>query len=179
VNSNIKCLCLGGLSAISLLLTAHPPVIAAERLHVRYSILERSLSIADLHAYVKHGRRSAQLESYLRFLRPAQQQQLRSLLQERLQLEPVSVAQFLYSPPGERLLRRLVQVIRPSSDRISFYGLRSALILAAADPEGLTLISILRHYPGPTLQVDLVKGLEMFASIQQVVVQTKQALIRG
>jgi predicted dienelactone hydrolase len=150
--------------------------MAAERLYVRYSILERSLSIADLQAYAKHGRRSPQLDSYLRFLRLGQQQQLRSLLQERVQLEPVSMAQFLYSPLGERLLHRLAQVIRPTSDRIGFYGLRSALILAAADPDGLTLISILRHYPGPTLQVDLVKGLEMFASIQQVVVQTKQAL---
>ncbi len=155
---------------------AHPPVVAAERLYVRYSVLERSVSIADLQAYVKDGRRSPQLDSYLRFLRPEQQQQLRSLLQERVQLEPVSMAQFLYSPLGERLLQRLTQVIRPSSDRISFYGLRSALILATADPDGLTLMSILRHYPGPTLQVDLVKGLEMFASIQHLVVQTKQAL---
>ncbi len=175
MNSKTKQICLGGLSAISVLVSAHAPVMAAERLYVRYSIFERSLSIADLQAYVKHGRRSPQLDTYLRFLRPAQQQQLRSLLQERLQLEPVSVAQFLYSPIGERLLRRLAQVIRPT-DQVSFYGLRSALILAAADPEGLTLMSLLRHYPGPTLRVDLVKGLEIFASIQHFVAQTNQAL---
>jgi predicted dienelactone hydrolase len=161
---------------MSVLVTAHSPVMAAERLYVRYSIFERSLSIADLQAYVKHGQRSPQLDAYLRFLRPTQQQQLRSLLQERLQLEPVSVAQFLYSPIGERLLQRLAQVIRPTN-RVSFYGLRSALILAADDPDGLTLMSLLRHYPGSTLRVDLVKGLEIFASIQRVVTQSNQALM--
>lgn len=169
---------LSGITAISLLVLSaiSSPAPAAERLYIRYSFLGRSLPIADLETYAHSGRRSPQLESYTRWLRTEQQQQLRDLLRQRIQLEPVSVAQFLYSPMGEKFLYRLTQVLKTESKSIGFYGLRGALILAAADPEGLTLLNVLRHFPTQSIQIDLTAGLQIFASVQTLVERTNLAL---
>jgi predicted dienelactone hydrolase len=167
---------MGGIAALSLLGGFACPVQAAERLSLRYGFLARSLSIADLETYARTGERSPQLASYARWLRPEQEQKLRDLLRQRIELEPISVAQFLYSPMGEQLLHRLAQVLKTESSSIGFYGLRGAFILAAADPEGLTLLNVLRHFPTPSIQIDLTASLQTFAAIQALVAQTDLAL---
>ena len=152
------------------------PLLAAERIFISFKFLERSISVRDLEIYAKEGRASRELAPYLGYFGSDQQTQLRASLQERLNLDAVAVSQFLYTPVGEALLERIQQVVRTKSRQGSLFALRSALILAAKDPEGLTALSVLRHFPNVGVRVDLTAALAILNQVQQSVKTTNSAV---
>lgn len=152
------------------------PLLAAERIFISFKFLERSIPVKDLEIYAKEGRASRELAPYLGYFGSDQQTQLRASLQERLNLDAVAVSQFLYTPVGEALLERVQQVVRTKSRQGSLFALRSALILAARDPEGLTALSVLRHFPNVGVRVDLTAALAILNQVQQSVKTTNGAV---
>lgn len=152
------------------------PVSAADQVVFRYGFLERSVDLNDLEDYAATGQASSELRAYLRLLPPEHRRQIRSSLQEKLTLSPVAVAQLLYSPLGEELLAQIGDVMQTGSRRGNNYALRSALILAAADSDGLTALTIIRHYPSSSLRVDLAKGLSILKNFQELILQTQTVL---
>lgn len=152
------------------------PLVAAERIFISFKFLERSISVKDLEIYAKEGRASRELAPYLGYFETDQQTQVRASLQERLNLDAVAVSQFLYTPVGEALLERIQQVVRTKSGQGSLFALRSALILAAQDPEGLTALSVLRHFPNTGVRVDLTAALTILNQIQKSVKTTNNAV---
>lgn len=166
---------LGGLSLIAFP-TLALPALSAERIYVNYSVIERSVPIEALEIYAKEGKITDDLRAYTRYLSPAQRQQFRQGLQTRIDLDPVTVSQFLYTPIGERLLQRISQVIQTPSRRPAFLALRASLILAAASPEGLTPLNILQRFPLQGVRVDVARGLNILSSIERLVQQTAAAV---
>ncbi len=152
------------------------PGLAAEQVVVRYMILERSISLRELEDYAETGKASPRLQSYLEILPRDHRQQLRAALQERLFLEPVTVAQLLYSPLGEALLQQVSAIIQSESRQANAQALRAALILATADSEGLSALSLIRHYPAKQVRIDLTKGLEILKNFQSVVRESQLVL---
>jgi predicted dienelactone hydrolase len=165
----------GGLLAIALCQTLKP-AMAADRIYASYAVLERSISIAALEQYAKDGKIEEDLAVYARYANPGDLEQLRQILQARADLDPVVISQFLYTRQGEVLLKRLGEVIQSGSGNSGFYGLRAALILAAAEKEGLTLLNVLRQFPTPEIRVNLQRALQMAQELQGWVNQTKRAL---
>lgn len=162
--------------ALSVALLQAGPMLAAERIFLSFLFLERSIPVRDLEIYAKEGRKSQALAPYLGYFTSEQQTQLRASLQERLPLNAVAVSQFLYTPVGEAFLNRVQQVVQTKSGQGSFFALRSALILAANDPEGLTALSVLRNFPNKGVQVDLSKALELLNQVQMAVKTTSTAV---
>lgn len=147
---------------------------SAERVYVSYSIIERSISVNALEAYAREGILDEDLAVYTQYFSPAQLAQLREVLLARIDASPVAIAQFLYSPQGQVLLERLGLVIQTESRQPGFYAIRAALILAAAQPEGLTLLNILRQYPTDGLRLNLQSALNIASELQTLVQQTRQ-----
>jgi Alpha/beta hydrolase of unknown function (DUF1400) len=127
----------GSLSILPATLVAHP-AIAAERIYISYGLLGSSIAIDSLATFARDGEIPADLATYARYATPTQLEELRDFLQTRAELSPVAVAQFLYTEQGETLLSRVGEVIQTEAHQSGFYAIRAALILAAADPEGLT-----------------------------------------
>jgi predicted dienelactone hydrolase len=146
--------------------------IAAERILFNYSILGRSISVRALETYTRDGILTEDLVSYARFVKPSQLAQLREGLQQKVELSPVAISQFLYSPPGELLLERVSRLVQTGSGQGSFYALRSTLVLAATDPEGLTPLSILRHYPNPNIVVNVEEIVGLVDAANRFLKQT-------
>lgn len=169
----ISCL-LAGLSW-ALPLAIAPPGLSAERIYVTYNILERSISVASLAAYAKDGTIDDDLAAYARYANPGVLQDLRNALNAKADLSPVTIAQFLYSPQGEAALRRLGQVIRPDSGVAGDKAIRAGLILAAADPQGLSLLTFLKHYPARGIRVDVDLSLQVIGEAERVLNQTRKA----
>ncbi len=163
------------LSGVGWVLSVAGSVQAAERVYVSYGILERSIPVASLAAYARNGTIDEDLAVYAQYGNPKQLQQLKSVLLARADVKPVAVAQFLYTPQGELLLKRLGQVIQPESRDSGFKAIRAALILAAADRDGLTLLNILRQFPTRGLRIDVERSLQIAAALEQLVSQTNQA----
>jgi predicted dienelactone hydrolase len=160
--------------SILLLVLGRPgaPAIAAERIFISYSIFGRSISRQSLETFAKEGKISKELMAYARFVSPQQLAQLRESLRQKLALPPVSISQFLYSPTGEILLSRVSQIIQTRQGKGSFYALRSALILAAQDPEGITPLTVLRHYPSEELAVNIANLVGLTREVNQFFSET-------
>lgn len=152
------------------------PVAAAERIYASYAVLERSISIAALEAYAKQGKIDEDLAVYLQYIPPQQRSQLQEALLVRADISPVTVSQFLYTPQGEIVLERLGQVIQTGSRQPGRYAIRAALILAASEPEGLTLLNFLRKFPTHGIRVDLARAQLLAAQLQQIINQTNKAI---
>ena len=151
------------------------PVQAAERVHVSFSLLERSIPVRDLTEFVEDGTISSRLGAYTRYLNDGQIERFRQVLQQPIDIDALGVAQFLYSPQGEALLDRLGQVVKTGRRQEGFYAIRSSLILAAGEPEGLTLLGILRQFPTKGLRVDLDAALKIAFELHALLRQTNEA----
>lgn len=152
------------------------PSLTAERIYASYWVVERSISVAALEKYAREGILDDELAVYAQYLSPQQLEQLRRVLLTRIELSPVAVAQFLYTPQGIIVLERLGQIIQTEARQPGFYAIRSALILAAATPDGLTPLNFLRQFPTRSLRIDLARSLRIAEQLDRLVSQTAQAI---
>ena len=164
---------LGGL-IVSLAIT---PVAAADRLYVTYgSLLELDLPVSELEIYAKEGRLTPDLEPYAKALTPKQLQQLQDALQVKLEVSSTALASFLKTPTGQYFLQRTSQIVQSKSQGANPSLLASALVKAATEPDGLTILTVLRHFPDTDVQVDALRGLETVEAVNQLVQQTQTAI---
>ena len=131
------------------------PVRAAESIHFSYGLLERSLQVSSLEAYAQDGRVNSDLARFLRFLSPDQRVELRTALNTTHRLSPVAVSQGFYEPMGERVLSYIGHLIQTGQRQNGLSALRSAMILSAAQPDGFTLLDVLRRFPTRGIRFDL------------------------
>ena len=71
---------------------------------------------------------------------------------------------------------KYAKYIKTGARQPGFYALRAALILAAADPDGLTLLNVLRKFPTRGIRLDLARSLEIAEELENFVNQTNQAI---
>jgi len=165
---------------LSLLLfpaTGVQTAVAADRIYATYGAFESSVAIDNLAEFARTGEIEGGLIDYARRLNPAQLARLRRILTAPVDLSPVAISQFLYSPIGETLLQRLGQIIRTEARLPGFYAIRAALILAAADNrQGFTLIDVLRRFPTNGIRVNLGQSLEIVEELQALIERTNQAI---
>ncbi len=163
--------------ALSPLLLWAGPTVAAERILLRYGPLEFSLRVSSLADYATHGRIAPDLRDFTRQLNDAQVDNLRTILRTRVDLEPLALSQFLYSPQGEVILRQLGELIQTQKGESGFYALRAALILAAADAdEGLTALNVLEKFPLAGLRVNSALALAALNEVSRTVQETNQVI---
>ena len=153
-------------------------VLAADRVYASYSALERSISVNSLEKYAIKGVISEDLAAYTQYFKPAQLEEFRRILLSPIKIDQVAVSQFLYTPQGEFLVRRLGEVVKNESRKedSGFHALRSALILAAAEPEGLTLLNLLRKYPSSGIHINLSRILGIAAEWEELINKTNSAI---
>jgi predicted dienelactone hydrolase len=153
------------------------PAWAAERIGLFYPpLFEVYLSVSDLEIFAREGRITNNFAFYAQFFSEEGLQELRIFLNRRFQISHVAISQFTYSPIGEEVLSSLSRVLLSSSEEASFHALRGALILAAAEPEGLTLINFLRKIPFELTRVDLGISLAVVQQIGNILQENEQAI---
>ncbi|MBD2387125.1 alpha/beta hydrolase [Cylindrospermum sp. FACHB-282] len=153
-------------------------VMAAERIYASYSPLKLTLSVSILENYAKTGAINDELRKYQQYLQAPQLQELRQVLLQPVKVSPAVVSQFLYTAQGEFLLRRLAKLIKTPSRQAEskLQTLRSALILATAEPGGLTLLNLLRKYPTNSIHIDLVHSLGIAGELEKLISETSRAI---
>ncbi len=152
------------------------PVQGAERIYVSYGPLEFSLPVESLELYAKQGKIDRELAAYANYLDSKQLEQLRQVLVSRVDITPLAIAQFLYSAQGETILQRMSQIITTKAGQPGFYAIRAALIKAAAAPDGLTLLNVLREFPTYGIRIDTARGFRIVNQLSNLVRQTQMAI---
>ncbi|MBE9137288.1 alpha/beta hydrolase [Nodosilinea sp. LEGE 07088] len=153
-----------------------PGATAADQVTLTYGPFERHIPTTSLEIYAQEHQVDEHLAPYLRSLTPERQQNLHQLLTTRLDIGVVSLSQMLYSPMGEVLLRRLGELVQTEGRQNGLYGLRSALVIAAASPEGLTLLNVMRQFPTSTLRINLAGVFALVQTAVHLIHQTEVAI---
>ena len=145
---------LASLGAMSVALKPKPS-LAAERISFSLPIFgEFHLSVDSLEVFAREGKITPEFDFYAKRLEPQTLKRLRQILQKQFEVSPVTVSRLTNMPMGEKFLRQLGKVIYTHPGRNGLYALRAALILAAADAEGLTPINVMRHFPTQEIQLN-------------------------
>ena len=165
------------LSSLTLLfLGTARPAIAAERVTLTFGFAEVSTSVEALRAYGERGEISDELEFYLSLLSEEQRLQFRQALQARQAIEPYRLSKFLRSSIGNNILRYLGDVVQTAGRRDGSRGLRGALVLSAAEPEGLSLLGVLENFPTSTVRIDSLRGFQIVSGITAQIEDTGNAI---
>ena len=151
------------------------PAAAAERVVLTFGFIEIATSVETLRTYAETGEVDRELAPYLRFLDEEQRSQFRQALQVRQDISPVQLSQFLYSSIGENILRYAGGIVQTAGRRDGSKGLRGALILSAADPDGLSLLGILGKFPTGTVRIDSLRAFQAVGAFTQLIDETQQA----
>ncbi|MEO0534755.1 MAG: alpha/beta hydrolase [Cyanobacteria bacterium P01_A01_bin.123] len=150
------------------------PSAAAERIVFSYGYLERFISVDALETFAQEGRIDDQLAPYIGEASPEELEAMRAVLLSQAELSPVTLSQFLYSSLGEVLLQYAGELIQTDSRLNGFSALRAAVVLAAGDSDGLTILNVLRHFPTRTVRINGVRALQVVSAFTQLLQQTDQ-----
>lgn len=170
-------------TGLSILFTALPtllwtalPTRAAERIEFSYGLLEFYLPVDSLETYAHTGKVDSKLAFYFQFLDSATEAQVRNALQLSYQISPWQLSQMLYAPIGEESLQNLGALIQTDSRQNGFYAMRSALIQSAADPNGLSVLGFLKHFPTRSVNINVSLVLKLAEHISKFATLTEETI---
>jgi predicted dienelactone hydrolase len=153
------------------------PAFSAQKISFWYPPFgEFTIPITELAKFAQDGTVSEGLSFYLDRMPPEQKADFRQFLNQRFPLSHVTISQFTYSPIGQILVRRLGTFLKTDDFQNGFYALRAALILSAADAEGLTPINMLKKFPVNIIRLDLPLGLQAYSEISQLLDKKDDAI---
>ena len=156
---SIKSTCVSlafGAISVSLAILLPLKVAAAERITLNVPPFgEFYVRVADLEAFVETGAVSPELAYYLSRFPPHQVAKLPELLSTSLEANPLSISNFANSTIGAAVIENFGKGIRSDADLNGFYALRSAVIAAAFDESGLTVLNLLHQFPQDDVYIDL------------------------
>ena len=162
--------------SVLLPLAVSRPAVAAEEVILTYGFVEISTSVEALRIYAQTGQANEELSPYIKFLSEEQRSQFRQALQARREISPVNISQFLHSGIGENILRSVGNIIQTKGRRNGAQGLRGALVLAAAESEGLSLLSILDYFPTRAVRIDSGQAFRGLGSFTGLIQDTQNAI---
>ncbi|MDB9440473.1 alpha/beta hydrolase [Sphaerospermopsis kisseleviana CS-549] len=153
-------------------------VMAAEQIYAAYSILEIPIPVMSLETYTKTGIIDDKLAVYQQYISSDKLQKLRKILLSNVKITPAVASQFLHTQQGEFMLQRLAKLITAKSAQndSEIEDLRTAIISASGEPEGLTLLNLLRNYPSSSIRLNLADSLEIAGELENIISETQQAI---
>ena len=132
-------------------------VYSAEKIFFVYSPVIASLKVKSLEEFGKNGQINQDLAFYLNLAKVNEEQKakFREALTKPVPIDPLLLSRTLNTESAERLINYFGSVINIRGGRNGEYLLRGALINAALQEEGLTLINVLKN-----LAVDVEINIE-------------------
>ncbi len=159
-----------GLAAITATSMAMP-VKAQKTLYFVFPPFKESLKVESLETFAQDGTVNQDLGFYLKLAKADKQarSKFREALNKQAPVEPLLVARFFKSEIGGAILDLVGNFIQIEGGRNGKLALRGALVTAAFNEEGLSLINFFRQLP-TNIQFDLSKMLE-FANLTKIAVK--------
>ena len=149
------------------------PAIPAERIDFNYSLLGFSLKVEDLAAFAETGEVSNSLNFYLKRIPPQQREKLQKFLQQSYNVDPILVYRYSRTSAGIKMLQRIGEIIQLPGNLNGFYGLRAAVVQAAASKSGINLVDFLKLFP-TDIRLDLNELLELVEQVSAREEDTKE-----
>ncbi|WP_185474883.1 alpha/beta hydrolase [Synechococcus sp. BSA11S] len=123
------------------------PALAAGTLFFTYGPFERTLQVQSLEAFAATGKVNEDLRLLVRGNDPEKQKKMREALVFRADVEPILVSRFFNSNIGEDVLKLLGKNITMKNGANGALAIRGALVAAAFDKDGLSLLNVMKKLP--------------------------------
>jgi predicted dienelactone hydrolase len=154
---------------------------AAERVEFGINPITLGVSVKELETYGKEKRAGKELDSFLKLMKEDDRTYIHQLLTVRSEFTASQISQLLNSAMGEKILTYLGDLVpfisRDAAGKIrksnGAKAIRTGLVLAAGDPDGLSLVNFLRKYPKSTIHLDVEKGFEVTNKVEKLSKETK------
>lgn len=145
------------------------PALSAERISAYIGPLQISISVDSLETFAQEGTINQDLALITNRLDEETLVKFREILQERFDLGPVELYRVARVPMVERMLSQIGRAVQIDYNINGFYGIRSAVILAAADEaEGLTVTNVLRKFPTEEIYLNFDFILQLLRELATV-----------
>lgn len=155
------------------------PATAAETIVFPVGKMNLEVSIDTLENYAETGvlPNNKPLETYLNWLTPGEQRQVRELLKTRYSFDTEATTQLLKSPMVASFLEYVGGLIKTESGDNGSEAISQAIITATATgPEGFNLIEILRQFPAESIHLDLEEALDTMVRVVSLIRQTNTVI---
>ena len=150
------------------------PAVSADRISFSYGVFgEFYIAIADLEIFAREGKITPSFAYYADRVSEEDLAELRDLLNRQFNVSEVTANIFLNLPIGKQLVQEVSSII-DSPAKVSQPALRGAIVLAAARPEGLTILNVLRLYSTKTLKLDTDKIITAVAEATKILADTER-----
>ncbi|XTZ20131.1 MAG: alpha/beta hydrolase [cyanobacterium endosymbiont of Rhopalodia fuxianensis] len=159
-------------STVTFILAAS--VHGAETIYLLYNnAINLSVRVQSLEKLAKEGKIDKNLAFYLDVVGATEEKKVlfREALMTPVEVDPVLLSRFLRTDEGERLMDYFGDVINIQGGRNGKYPLRGSLVQAAFEPEGLSLINVLKKLP-VNMPIDIKKTLRLSRQIEVIVQDT-------
>ncbi len=134
-----------------------PSVSAAQTITIRLGPLEQSIKIADLEEFANTGK----LPNSLQGLSPILPNEMRELLQRRLEVDPQTANKFADELEKTSLGRQLITSLKAALPGSSIESVQGAISLALRQVNGLSIVDFLRAYPQEHVTIDATKAISL------------------
>ncbi len=164
-----QCLALGAIAVASAVIP-----VKSQTLYFIYPPFKESLRVDSLDTFAREGTVNKDLGFYLNLAEASEEARIkfREVLITPAPVKPIMVSRFFNSKLGEDLLNRVGNYIQIQGGRNGKYALRGAMVKAAFDSEGLSLINFFRKLP-TNIQFDLKEIIRISKLTEIVVKATK------
>jgi len=163
---------------MSLLTVCFPvQVKAADEISFYYDPFgEFKIQVEDLEILATEGRITKSLAFFTNRLTPKQLEQLEDLLSRKIEFNPIAISKFSNSPIGEVVLKDIGMAIKSDFNVNGYLALRGAVLAAAFDDNGLTVINMLRQFPQETIYLDTDFVIRCIEDASQLL-QSKELIV--
>lgn len=164
----------------SLVLAALAPMARAlDLVQIRYGPIGVSASMKDIKAFAENKPVSSgfesllgQIESYGKIPRDRLRNYLTmSVDLKALGINPADAVSLSYGFVGERLLKRVSEIIYPPYDRGNVYALRGALVTALVDDGKISALEVLEDYGPEVMRIDAAGAMGVANEIRDAIGQ--------
>jgi predicted dienelactone hydrolase len=137
------------------------PAASAEKLNLSYPPFPTlTVPVNDFEAFAQNGTLTPTLKVFAQLATPEQLSELQRLLRQRFKLTPTLINQFASTQSGQLFFRRMGDILKTSSNENGAKALQQAFVAASADPEGVTVLSLMRRFPDQSIRVDGKSGFQ-------------------
>ncbi|MDY7008224.1 MAG: alpha/beta hydrolase [Cyanobacteriota bacterium] len=158
-------------SAAENLIISIPPLDLTEPIVVSLPPFQLKIPIESIERFAKEGEFSEEFTFYSELLTTKetkeiqtvlkkQKQELRELFQKRFDVNPTIVNTFMEEPAGQEVLKRLGKILKTGENKNGSEALQTAFQLAIEEPDGLTIINLLKNFPGDLL-IEFEEGINL------------------
>ncbi len=164
------------------------PVVAAEQIiidvpdinikdptEIYIPAFEIKISVESIENFAKTGEYTNAFTLYSELLKEEtkeiqkllqkKKKEVQKLLQQSFDVDSSIVEAFMEEPAGKELLKRLGQVIQTGENQNGSVAIKTAFQLAVAEPDGLTIINLLKKFPGDIF-IEIEKGVDLVDELE-------------